>query len=416
MTPSLLGAGFQLAERSASGLGRAFSGEAAIADDASVVASNPAAMIMLGGEWNFSAGITYIDPGANATLYPALTGGNGGPALKDDDIAESAWVPYVYGTKRINDKVAVGAGLFSTFGLRTNYETSTAALVATDYSEITTVNFNPSIAYRINDQLTLGAGFNVMYAEGEITSLAPGGMGARLFGLEGDDIAFGYNIGFLYELSERTRIGLHYRSSMKLELEGDVTLSPAFNTLVPGGVFDVDGVYDGTLDVELPATVELSLYHEVNDKWAFHGDILWTQWSSFETLEPKTGVVNANPFAPVPVDPILATPENWNDAFRYSIGATYQHNDSWTFRTGIAYDESPVDDEFRTLRIPDGDRIWLSLGASYAVTENMKIDAGYSFVMVDEVSLGENDGGFIGTDSIGEGNIHLFALGMSGSF
>ena len=430
LTPCLLGAGFQLVERSAAGLGRAFSGEASIADDASVVASNPAAMVLLGGEWNFSTGVSFINPSADATLRPALTGGNAGPALEDNDIADSAWVPYLYGTKRINDRLAIGVGVFSAFGLRTNYDTSTAALVGTDYSEITTVNFNPSLAFRLNDQLTIGAGFNAVYGEGEITSGLPGGGGAGLFGLEGDDVAFGFNIGILYEITDRTRIGLHYRSSVDLELEGSATIRPGFNDLIlgginqqrvalgapplPNGIVDVDGVYDASLDIELPASVELSIYHEFNDKWAIHGDVLWTQWSSFDNLQPRTGVVDAN--TAIAIDPLLATTQNWDDTFRYAIGATYQHNEQWTFRTGFAYDESPIDDEFRTLRIPDGDRITLSLGASYAVSDNVKIDAGYSYTFVEDVSLGQNDNGLIDTDSIGEGHIQVFALGVTGSF
>jgi long-chain fatty acid transport protein len=406
--PLLPGAGFQLAERSASGLGRAFSGEAAIADDASVIASNPAALIMLGGEWNFSTGVSYIEPGADATLFPALTGGNAGQRLEDDDIAESAVVPYFYASKRLSENLVAGFGTFTTYGLRTDYSQSVADQIGTNYSEITTINFNPSLSYRINDVVSIGAGFNVMYAEGEITAnsvaLPPAfGGPTPAFGLEGDDWGFGYNLGILFELSENTRVGLSYRSKIDLDLEGSARLS----TLGPGSV-------PGDLSVELPATAEFSIFHQVNDKWAVHGDVFWTQWSVFETLAPQVSTGNALIDAGVANE--LRTPENWNDAFRYSLGATYQHNDCWTFRAGVAYDESPVDDEFRTLRIPDGDRVWLSFGASYEVNDNITVDAGYSYVLVEEVSLGENDRGLIDTDSIGEGNIHLFALGVSGSF
>lgn len=407
-TPLLLAAGFQLAERSASGLGRAFSGEAAIADDASVIASNPAALIMLGGEWNFSVGASYIDPNADATLFPAITGGNAGPATRDSDIAESAWVPYLYASKLLTDNLAVGFGAFSAYGLRTNYDESTADLVGTNFSSVDTFNFNPSISYRINEFVSIGAGFNVVYAEGEITANSvplPAAFGGLTpsFSLQGDDVAFGYNLGVLFNLSEDTRLGLSYRSKIDLELEGDVT-----GSIVGGGSFP------GDLAIELPATVELSLYHQLNNRWAVHGDIFWTQWSAFNTLDPQVNTGNASVDGQVNAG--LSTPQNWNDAFRYSIGATYQPNETWTFRTGLAYDESPVDDDFRALRIPDGDRFWLSLGASYALNEHLKIDAGYAFVFVDEVSLGENDRGLIGTNSIGEGNIQVFSLGLSGTF
>lgn len=409
--PSLFGSGFQVNERSAVGLGRAFSGEAAIGDDASVLASNPAATVLLGGEWNYSVGATYINPGADATLFPAVTGGNLGPSIGDDDIAESALVPYLYGTKRINDQFVVGLGAFTNYGLRTNYSESIANSIGTNFSEITSVNFNPSFSYRINDVVSIGAGFNAVYAEGEITSNAVPLAGAPSFGLEGDDWAFGYNFGILFELSEQTRIGLSYRSEIDLELEGSVT-----GSIVGGGTFPAG------LAIDLPATAEFSIYQEINDKWAVHGDILWTQWSSFESLDPTV----STGFAPqdAAINAGLSTPQNWNNTFRYSIGTTYTHNSQWTFRGGIAYDESPVEDAFRTLRIPDGDRVSLSLGASYAINEHVKIDAGYSLVLVDDINLGQPnnspsgfaDLGLIGSNSSGEGNIHTFSLGVSGSF
>ncbi|MDQ8189498.1 OmpP1/FadL family transporter [Roseibacillus persicicus] len=401
--PNLLGAGFQLAERSASGLGRAFSGEASIADDASVVSSNPAAMLMLGGDWNFSVGGGYINPGADATLYPAVTGGNAGPVLKDDDIAESAFVPYLYLTKRMSEDIAVGLGVYSNYGLRTNYSDSVADLVGTNYSDITTINFSPSIAYRINEMISIGAGLDVVYAEGELTANAVAGTPAPSFKLKGDDLAFGYNLGILLNLSESTRVGINYRSKVELALDGSASGSPFGGASVPG-----------ELDVDLPASAEVSIFHQLNDKWAVHGDILWTQWSSFDTLEPM--VSTGNPALDAGVNAGLRTVENWDDTFRYSLGATYQANSQLTLRGGVAYDFSPVDDEYRTLRIPDGNRLWLSIGGSYALNENLKVDAGYSLIFVDKVKLGENDNGLIGTNSRGEGNIHLFALGLSGSF
>ena len=411
LTPYALGAGFQINERSATGLGRAFSGEAAIADEASVLASNPAGTILLGGDWNYSLGATYINPGADATLFPAVTGGNAGAPTLDDDIAEDAVVPYLYLTKRIQDDFAVGLGIFSTYGLRTNYSNEVANLVGTNFSEITSFNINPSFSYRINEFMSIGGGFNALYGEGEITSNAVPLAGAPSFGLEGDDWGFGYNLGVLFELSSTTRIGLSYRSQVELELEGSAT-----GSIVGGATVGSD------LEIDLPAIAEFSIYHELSDQWAIHGDILWTQWSDFESLDPRvsTGI----PAQDAAINAGLSTPQNWNDTLRFAIGATYQHCSNWTFRGGLSYDESPIDDEFRTLRIPDGDRFSFNVGASYKVNEAVSIDAGYSFTLVDDVNLGQPnnsptgfaDNGLIGSNSIGEGNIHYLSLGLSGSF
>lgn len=390
MTASTFGAGFQLAERSGAGLGRAFSGEAAIADDASIIASNPAGMSLL-DDMSFAVGVSYINPDVNVN---GTSPGNPN-TLSDRDIAPTAFVPYSYLSKRINDKISVGVGTFTSFGLKSDYSSTFAASgPQTDYSEITTVTMNPSIAYEINDQFSVGAGFSIMYAKGEITSLLPGA-GTNLFALEGDDIAFGYNLGFLYQFSDDTRIGLHYRSKMDLNIEGTASLG--------GPLSAVGALRSATLDVTLPDTIELSAYHRVNSKWALHGDIVWTGWSSFEELAPK---VDAR------IDPILATPEDWEDAFRFSVGATYLHSETLTLRVGAAYDESPVPGaNRRTLRIPDSDRIWVSAGATYKIDEHYNLDIGYAYLFGSDADI--DDPTFQGT---GGGNVNLLAVGVSGSF
>ncbi len=386
----LLGAGFQLAERSVSGLGRAFSGEAAIADDASVIASNAAGMILL-DDGAISVGLQYIRPNVDAKgVHPDPMGG----AVSDSDIAEDAFIPYFYYSRKISDNVSVGLGIYSSFGLATDYSSSFAATVGTDLSEITTITINPSIAYRISDKFTIGAGIDIMYAEGELTNSLGG---VPFFELEGDDWSIGWNIGLLYEVTENTRIGIQYRSSIDLNIEGTAKLGAGFGPFA--------GSYDATLDVELPDVIELSAYHELNNQWAVHGDITWTGWSSFKTLSPKTG--NAV------VDPGLETPENWNDSFRYAIGTTYKHSEKVTYRAGIALDESPVSDKYRTLRIPDGDRLWLSIGATVKLNDHFNLDLAYTHIFTDDTKVGPNEAGFTG--KVG-GDVDLFGIGISGSF
>jgi len=166
------------------------------------------------------------------------------------------------------------------------------------------------------------------------------------------------------------------------------------------------------LEVELPDVAELSVYHEINDQWAIHGDITWTGWSSFQQLAPITGTA---------ADGALLVTENWNDTFRYAIGTTYKHSDRLTFRAGLAYDESPVSSvSDRTLRIPDGDRIWVSIGATVKLTENYNLDLGYTHIFADETNVdfaapagSGNEGQFRGKAG---GDVDLFGIGISGSF
>lgn len=394
----LLGAGFQLAERSVSGLGRAFSGEAAIADDASVLGSNAAGMILL-DDGAISVGLQYINPEVDvAGVTP------GGPAA-DNDIADDAFVPYFYYTRKINDDVSFGVGLYSSFGLATSYSRSFATLAGTENSEITTVSFNPSLAFRVNDKWTIGVGFTAMYAEGELTALnttsdmVPGVVGSRLFKLEGDDWGYGWNLGVLFEASETTRIGFQYRSSVDIKIDGT-----ASGGLVGGATIPA------TLDVELPDVAELSIYHEINDQWAVHADVTWTGWSKFQQLAPITGTA---------ADPALLVIEDWDDSFRYAIGATYKHSEKFTFRAGLALDESPVPSVAnRTLRIPDGDRVWASIGVTIKLNDCYNLDLAYTHIFADDTDIqfsaaGGNEGQFAGT---AEGDVDLFGIGISGTF
>lgn len=387
----LLGAGFQLQERSVSGLGRAFSGEAAIADDASVLSSNPAGIILL-DDSSYSVGLQYIKPNVNLK-------GKSGPAnasVSDSDVATEALVPYFYYTRKITDNISVGFGMFSSFGLATDYSDSFAAQVGTDLSEITTVTANPSVAVRLNEQVTLGVGIDIMHAEGRLTSDIPNSGGLNALDLEGDDLAIGWNIGILYEISEGTRLGLSYRSSIDLTIDGSAAFGP------------LKTKFDAQLEVELPDSIEFSAYHELDDQWAVHTDVIWTNWSKFKQLAPTT---KGGP--PIPV-----VQENWNDAFRFAIGTTYKHSDSLTFRAGLSLDESPVNTSDRTLRIPDGDRIWASIGATIKLTDNYNLDIGYTHIFADDVSVySEANGGneALFTGKIG-GDVDIIGAGISGTF
>lgn len=389
------GAGFQLQERSASGLGRAFSGEAAMADDASVLASNPAAMLLLSDEWSFALGGSGIFPevevrGTYAPPAPAPPGtrlpANGG------NVSDDAFVPFFHAVKRINERLAIGFGSYTTFGLNSNYPTTFPARAVADSSEVLTLNLNPSLAWRIDERWALGLGFDALYAEGKLTATAPSTL--PLLDLAGDDWGYGFNAGLLFEATPSTRFGLHYRSSIDLEIEGRaVSLVPAFNGAA-------------TLEVELPDSVEFSAVHDIGD-WSVHGDVMWTNWSVFKQLAPQvTGA---------PVQP-PATAENWKDSWRFALGTTWRASETWTFRAGVAYDLSPVPEANLTLRIPDADRLWLSAGLSWEFTPCWTLDFGYAHIFADDVPITDGNaatGVFRGTAG---GSAEVVSLGISTTF
>lgn len=385
-------AGFALAERSTSGLGRAFSGEAAIGDDATAIASNPALMTLLGDN-AFSVGMAFVSPDltVDGTINGVVPADDGGPG-------QHAFVPHMYGVHRLNDDWSIGLAMHSRFGLSTDYSNSFAAGAVADKSEIKTIYISPKISYNVTDKFSVGAGFDAIYTEGELTNRFGG---AKLLGLEGDDWGYGFNLGILYQFNDRTRIGLGYHSKVDLKLEGDVESVTGFPPFIPPG-----GSSDASLSAELPDSIEFSIYHEINDCWAIHGDVMWTRWSTFDELAPKT-----DDFGPLPV-----TPENWKDTFRLAIGATYKHSDKWTFRAGAAYDESPVRNaEYRTLRIPDSDRYWLSTGATYHINECYSVDLAFTYIFSEKVKIVEPVGAatFEGTS---EGDVAILGLTLNGTF
>ena len=197
-------------------------------------------------------------------------------------------------------------------------------------------------------------------------------------------------------------MGVHYRSSVDIELEGDSFLGPAFTPLT-GGAQD----FDGSVDVELPATAEVSLLYRATDKLDLHADIFWTNWDQVKRLSPRV----SGTFADSLVDSQLAIDLDWENTFRYAVGATYRHSDKITLRTGVAFDESPVSDSDRTLRIPDRDRIVVSAGASYQFSESYRLDFGYSHIFAEDVPINDNETFF---DGDVEGNANIFALSISG--
>ena len=358
-------AGFQVNEHSAAGLGRAFAGEAAIADDASVIARNAAGMSLLGSQM-FTSAVSYIKPEVDVKLDGQGTARN---------VADEAVVPTFYYVRPVDERWTVGIGGFSNFGLATHYGSASGITPAADETELTTYNLNPSVAYRVNDDLSVGFGVNFVYADATLTSTStaipnvmPGGL--TLSKLTGDDWGYGWNAGVLWQATDATRVGLSYRSEVKLTLEGKVSsdVHQNWNT-------------GGSVDLNLPSIAELSVHHQLNDKLAIHASAVHTGWSSFDEL--ATDLDNGQAFPTVK--------EEWKESWRYAVGMTYQYNDQWTWRTGIAKDNSPVRNEHRTFRIPDADRIWVSVGGSYKIDKAQSVDFGYAYLQGKKVDISEEN-------------------------
>lgn len=351
-------AGFALIEQNASGLGNAYAGAAAVAQDASTVFFNPAGMTQLPDRQVVVAG-HLIKPEAefSGTVTPDIGGGNGG------DAGGLAFVPNAYFAFRLTPDVHLGVGLNAPFGLKTEYDSTWKGRTQAIKSELKSINLNPSIAWKVSESLSLGAGLSIQYAEATLSNSANG---AGIAEVTGKDYGRGFNLGLLWQTSAATRVGLAYRSEIEYTLEGDVAFSVA--TPLNGGV---------TAAATLPDSAALSLFHKLSPKWELLADVTWTGWSDFKELRiVRNGGVD-----------LAVTPENWNDSYRYSVGANYHLNDKLTLRGGVAFDETPVSDAFRTARIPDEDRTWLAFGAQYRLSPRSALDFGYAHLFVKDARI-----------------------------
>ena len=367
-------AGFQLAEYSATGLGRAFAGEAAMADNASAQFRNPAMLTYLKGI-QISTGAIYVDPNIDIDGSHTLFG-----QTSTSDFANNAIIPNFYFSRPLTDKATIGIAFGTHFGMRTDLGTDFKASMFGNQAEVHTVEINPNLGYKINDQLSVGAGVRYVMASGHFGAASPitlPGMinkGQHLKYMEGEDNAWGWQAGTAWQINANNRIGISYQSAVKLNLEGHAD----------GVAFDgfKNGRYAGTLPLELPASAEIASFHQLNDQWAVHASVNWTDWSSFEKLEANIPQLGGNK---------KIKDENWKDNYRFAIGTTYQATNKLVLRSGVAYDTSAVDEANRTQTIPETDRTWLSVGAGYAWSENLTLDAGFTYIFAKEAKMVEQE-------------------------
>lgn len=410
-TSTALAAGFQLTEQSSLGAGRAYAGAGIVGDDLSAVHYNPAGMTLLEGT-RFQAGGVWI--GLNADYSSDISGESENGRLKGQ------MIPAGYVTHQVNDKIWLGFGMTVPYGMGTEYSRDWEGKDRGTSAKIYTFDMNPNIAWKVSEYISVGAGVSVQYAKAKL------GMGMMAHGAEaqilGTDIAhakveadswdWGYNLGIMISPTDKLRFGLAYRSSIEHDAEGDVKLSN-FGEKIKGYMGSMaalvqDGYTMGTsATLETPDTIMLTGTWETTDRLRLSGLIRWANWSNFKNLtlnndlSPSTAAaleavigagINSQPgmsgmgsmVAGALVDEMKTTTleNDWQDTWLFSIGADYRVNDAFTVRGGVAYETSPIDrQETRMAVIPDTDRVWLSLGASWYPTQDLQFDIGGTYLM-----------------------------------
>lgn len=428
LNTSTYAAGFAIIENSASGMGNAFAGAAAVADDPSTIWFNPAGMNYLsdknGGKSQLSNALHVVVSNTKfkdkGSAPPASLGAATLNGAKNSRKTIASPVPNFYYMRPMTDRLVFGLGINAPFGSKTEYADDWVGRYQATKTDMKSININPSFAWKANDKLSVGAGVSLQYVDVKLGSSVDSAGACRRVGIgvatqtnstalidycnvtypkaaqyekdtqavvEGDSIGYGFNVGLLYQVNDQTRLGVSYRSKVSHTLKGmarfdvdeglkTVIASTGINTFT-------DRAIKASLDT--PESLSFSLAYKLNSRLELLGDVTWVGWHRFDELritEKATG------------KEMTRIDEKWDDVMRVSLGANYKYNDRLTLRTGLALDEEPIPSaRYRTPRIPGNDRTWVSVGAGYKVNKKMSLDVGYAHLFLDETAIdnaGEN--------------------------
>lgn len=457
-SPSLvLASGFQLIEQNASGLGNAYAGQAAGARNASAIFFNPANLTLVKGKQLVLAGSMiqikngFTDAGSTrpflppSTVLPVPLGGDGG------DPGGWAPVPNFYLSYQASDRTWLGVGVNAPFGLKTEWESDWIGRFHGIKSDVKTININPTIALKLSDTLSVGGGASYQKLDATLTGSVPyggvaaaigaavggtAGMGAilgqigGLAGLaregvatiDGDSWAWGWNAGATIHFGKDSHLAVSYRSKIKHDVEGTVAFdnAPAFNTSLPGGVGQIGAAInsrfaagDVTTTMELPDTLSVA-FSAAGEKAELLADYTRTGWSSVQDLTIRRTDATATVVSSVPL--------NFEDTWRMGVGLNYKLSEKTKLRLGYAFDKAPVQDVYRTPRLPDADRNWAAAGLEFKLGKSGTVDLGYSHIFIKEATsnLPNQDtptsapaGILLGTY---KGSVNIFAAGFHYSF
>lgn len=404
-------AGFMLTEQSVAGLGRSYAGIGVDGTDISGVYYNPATMTLHKGTI-LQAG--FIGIGLNLDYA-----GNDGTT--ENGREKSQAIPHGYLLHQINDSTWFGLAMTVPFGMGTEFGDDWSQADHGISAQILTFDFNPNVAWKASEKLSFGAGVSVQYASADLTKktrlrdTATGQALGELLGessvrseIDADSIAWGWNVGMMWSPLENLRFGLSYRSKVKHDADGDLTIDEAsldrnstIANLPPelggikgdtelAGMLGQIGSYGqlpGAAVVSAPAWAMATVAWDVNNLLSLYGTFRWTDWSSFDKLDIESKGST-----------MTTIKNNWRDTYLTSLGADLRVTDRWTLRGGVAYETSPIaTKEYRTAIIPDADRWWFSVGSSYKISENMIADVGFAHLHgVHERSLYDSKGAEVG--------------------
>ncbi len=345
--------GFRLSEQDAkaNGMGNSFT---AVADNASAVWYNPAAITDLEGT-NISAGSVMVAP----SMTHDYTGGS-------DKIANVVHVPpYLYATHQLNDNFALGFGFNAPFGLSTDWGTASQTSYVATLSDIKAFNYNLNGAYKVNDKLSFGLGADYVSLDATLNKMITPYHPTWELGLEGTGTGWGWNAAAMYKLMENWKVGVNYRSPVKIDVDGTAKV-------------DAIAVSNSaTTSITLPDTFQIGAAYQANAKWLVSATADYTDWTTYHALQVKSATISTLTGGATDTSTDI---KNWKSVWAFRLGTEYKKSDTWKFRAGTFYDLNPVTDQRFETRVPDTDRLAFSVGAGYT-KGNIVVDASYTYLM-----------------------------------
>lgn len=465
--PSVQAGGLSTPTYGAPGWGRAFGGGSLFKNDPSSAFNNPAAMAFVDKTISqFTVDYARIsikmkgqskdyngDPLTRTPIAPdgsilfddaSVVNGEGGQG------GFTAWVPTGFLVMPIGDRFAFGLSQVVPQGARTTWDTDSKYRDFAVDTKIETVGLTGSLSFKVNDEFSIGAGAIVQRSQGFVSQnidlfaaasnspgigkdrptggvALPAGVGDSLIRVKVDNVSVGWFTGVVWQPTERDSLGLNYHAKIKNKMKGNYNIytdsvTQALLTepspLNPDGGTILGAAYPGlnlypngakaSTQLDIPATAAFDWVHQFDDRLTVGASVMWTQWSSFQDLTLKSEGYT-----------IVSIPYKYKDVWMYSLGGDYKLTDQWTVRAGVAFDQTPTRNSTRDPRIPDGDRVFTSLGAGYVVKQipGLSLDAAYSHQFVEKVKLKTQNVDRLGAGSLdSEAKAHGDVVSLSATY
>lgn len=435
-------AGFKLHEQSVSAMANAYAGRGAQITDASLLMANPAAITQLSAAtWSVGSHFIRVEfdvDNIDARNYAGMpVSGN-----SSEQVAVNKVVPFGFYAAPLNQQWSWGLGVYAPFGLTADYNNDFAGRYFADTTSVEVVSIQPTLAYKLNEQLSFGLGITLNQSQGSLSkfkdhsalcemgsavnalyqgmNVANAGYCQSYYEVSGDDTAIGYILAAHYRPNPELNLSLSYHSKVSYRLTGDSTIT---NTPISGrnvagnpqylnvgdnipaidlttGTLAMAALLTEASQVALttPESVSFSLDQKLSQAWSWQLSAQWTRWQQFAEIAIRSteqqGAISANTGLPQNLNEaglIGYIPEQWRNTWSASLGVTYQVTADWQMKAGYAYDPTPVQDQFRTARMPDNDRQWLTLGSHYQFDHHWSVDMALAQMLMRDSHITERE-------------------------